>query len=141
MLLLKVEYEFFDFEEPSSNAHELDRQLRLRFADSPTLYVSWTFERKHDAPGCQDYSIAYSQSSYFTDNAAHVIDASESPLWSRHIGREVELVYTPSASPKLDYQILELRSGTACTYVFSLGADKVGIWHESPLEGRFTFSI
>ena len=137
MLLLKVEYEFFDYDEPSSDAHDLDRQIRLQFADSPALYVSWTWERQR-APDSEPYSIAYSESSYFTDSASRVIDASDSPLWSRHIGREVELLYTPSLSRDSEYQGLEVRSGTDRTYVYSLGVDRVGISHTSPLEERST---
>jgi hypothetical protein len=137
MTLLKVEYEFFDYEEPSSDAHELDRQIRLQFADSPALYVSWTWERQR-GPDCEPYSIAYSESSYFTDSAARVIDASNSPLWSRHIGREIELAYTPHLSRDSEHQVLEVRSGTDRTYVYSLGLDRVGVSHTSPLEGRFT---
>ena len=37
MTLVNVEYEFVDDEEPSSDAHELNRQIRLQFADSPAL--------------------------------------------------------------------------------------------------------
>jgi hypothetical protein len=139
MTLLKVEYEFFDYEEPSRDAHELDRQVRLHFADSPALYVSWTWERQR-GPDSEPYSIAYSETSYFTQGAARVIDASDSPFWSKHIGREVELAYTPSMSGDADYQVLEVRSGTGRTYVYSLGLDCVAISHTSPLEGRFTTS-
>jgi len=130
MKLLKVEYEFFDYEEPSTDAHELDRQIRLQFADSPTLYVSWTWGRQR--PDSEPYSIAYSESSYFEDGAARVIDASDSPLWSSHIGREVELTYVPSPSSDSENQVLEMRSGTDRTYVYSLGRDRVGISHTPP---------
>jgi hypothetical protein len=137
MMLMKVEYECFDYEEPSSDAQELGRQIRLQFADSPPLYVSWTWERQR-GPDCEPYSIAYSESSYFTDGAARVIDASDSPVWSRHIGREVELAYTPSSSRHYEYQVLEVRSGTDRAYVYSLGLDRVHVSHTSPLEGRST---
>jgi hypothetical protein len=133
MTLLKVEYEFFDYEEPSSNAHELDRQIRLQFADAPTLFVSWTWERQRE-PDSEAYSIAYAESSYFTDSAARAIDVSDSPLWSRHIGHDVELVYTPSASREFEYQVLEIRSRTDRTYVYSLGLDRVGISDTSPID-------
>jgi hypothetical protein len=132
MILLKVEYEFFDYEEPSSMAHELDRQIRLQFADSPTLYVSWTSERYH-GPDSEPYSIAYAESSYFSDSAARVIDVSDSPLWSRHIRQLGELVYTHSSSREAEYQVLEMRSDTDCTYIYSLGLDRVGISGASPL--------
>jgi|SRR5688572_13933683 len=130
MILVKVEYEFFAFEEVSSNARELNRQIRLLFADSATLYVSWTWERQH-APDSEPYSIAYSESSYFTDSAAHVIDASASPPWTRHIGRDVELLHTPSARDS-EYQVLEIRSGQDRTYLCSLGCDRVGISETPP---------
>src|SRR5262249_14546382 len=128
--LLKVEYEFFNYEEPSSDAHEFNRQIRLQFADSPALYVSWTWERQRGRES-EPNSIAYSESSYFSDGAARVIDASASPLWSRHIGREVELAYAPSQSRDSEYQVLEVRSGTDRTYVYALGLDRVGISHTS----------
>jgi hypothetical protein len=137
MTLLKVEYEFFAYEEPSSDAHELHRQIRLLFADSPALYLSWTWERQRGS-GSEPYSIACSESSYFTDDAARVVDASGSALWSKQVGCEVELAYTPSLSGHSEYQVLEVRSGTDCTYVYSLGLDCIGISRTSPLEGRFT---
>ena len=137
MMLLKVDYEFFDFEEPSSSAHELARQIRLQFADSPALYVSWTWERQHGADS-EPYSIAYSEASYFTDGPANVVDASDSLLWSRHIGREVELAYSPSVSRDSQYQVLEIQSGEDRTYVYSLGLDRVGLSHTSPFERRLT---
>lgn len=116
---------------------ELARQIRFQFADSPALYVSWTWERQR-GPDSEPYSIAFSESSYFADSAAHVINASDSPLWSGHIGREVELVYTPAQSRDSEYQVLEMRSGTDRTYVCSLARDRIRLSHTSPFEGRFT---
>jgi len=46
MTLVRVEYEFFDFEEPSSTASGFARQIRLHFSDAPTVYVSWSWERQ-----------------------------------------------------------------------------------------------
>ncbi len=46
MMLVRVEYEFFDFEEPSSTASGFARQIRLHFSDAPTVYVSWSWERQ-----------------------------------------------------------------------------------------------
>jgi hypothetical protein len=138
MMLSKVEYEFFEYEEPSSTAQELERQIRMQFADAPTLYVSWTWERQ-SRPGSEPYSIAYAESSYFADREAHVLDVSDSPVWSKHIGRDVELAYAPSSSPEAEYQVLEIRSLgiagalTARTYVYSLGLDRVGISETSPI--------
>jgi hypothetical protein len=132
MILLKVEYELFDYEEPSSRALELDRQIRLQFADAPTLYVSWTWERQHE-PDAEPYSIAIAETSYFSDGAARVIDVSDSALWSKHIRQDVELVYTSSSSRATQYQVLEMRSGTDRTYIYSLGSDRVGISETSPI--------
>lgn len=134
MKLRKVEYEFFHYEEPSIGALELDRQIRLQFDDAPTLYVSWTAERQHE-PGAEPYSIAFGQASYFLDTAASVLDVSKSPLWDRHIGREVALVYSPP-SARVACQVLEIRSGTDnCTYVYSLSLDRVGISDTPPASG------
>jgi len=33
----RVEYEFFDFEEPSASTAELARQIHLEFSDAPPL--------------------------------------------------------------------------------------------------------
>lgn len=68
MILSSVEYEFFDFEEPSHNATELHRQIRLRFADGRDLFVSWTWERQ-PGPGSQPYSVGYKESSSDTGGA------------------------------------------------------------------------
>jgi hypothetical protein len=131
MMLSKVEYEFFDFEEPSSTAQTLSRQLRLHFVDAPALYVWWTSERQH-GPDSQPSSIAYAESSYFLDRAASVIDASSSLLWARHVGRELDLAYASASSGDLECQVLEIRSGTGRTYVSSLGVDRIGISDTSP---------
>ena len=77
----------------------MDRQIRLTFTDGTTLYVSWTWERCLDAT-CEAYSIGYAAASYFVDDAAVVIDASEAPLWFRHIGQEIALRHTPTTDPE-----------------------------------------
>jgi hypothetical protein len=137
MILAKVEYELFDHEELASDVQELDRQIRLHFADRPTLYVSWTWERQ-SGPDSEPYSIAYAESSYFTDSATRVLDVTASPRWSKHIGRSVELAYVPSSSHELEYQVLEIRSGSDCTYVYSLGRDVIGVSDTLPIAGPFT---
>ena len=137
MVLVRVEYELFDHEGPSSDIQELDRQIRFHFADSPTLYVSWTSER-NSGPESEPYSIAYAYSSYFRDDATRVVDVSDSPRWSRHVGRRVELAYVPSSSYELEYQVLEIRSGSDCTYVYSMGRDVIGLSDTLPTAGPFT---
>ena len=131
MTLIRVEYEFFDYEEPSSDVRDLDRQIRLHCSDAPTLYVSWTSERQH-GPGDEPYSIAYAQSPYCSNEAAHVIDASESPLWARHIGRTIKLAYSRPLSRTLQHRVLEVRSSEQRTYVYSLSMDRVGISDTKP---------
>ena len=137
MVLVRVEYELFDHEEPSTDVQDLDRQIRLHFADSPTLYVSWTSERNSE-PDSEPYSIAYAYSSYFTKDATRVLDVSASPRWSKHIGRRVTLAYVPSSSHELEHQVLEIRSGSDCTYVYSMGRDVVGLSARLPTAGPFT---
>jgi hypothetical protein len=46
---------------------ELARQIRLQFADSPALYLSWTWERQR-GPGSEPYSIVFLESSYFANS-------------------------------------------------------------------------
>jgi hypothetical protein len=132
MTLSHVEYEFHEFEEPADNAVELHRQVRLRFADAPVLFVSWTWER-YQGTDTQPYSVGYRESSYFSENAAHVVDASSTPVWSKHIGKTVELVYKSSSSPQLEFQILEVRSGHASTFLSSLGTDTIRISDTVPV--------
>lgn len=132
MRLTKVEYEFFDFEEPSAAANELARQILLHFTDAPTLFVSWTWERQHSSDD-QPYSIGQSASSYFKDEPAAVADASSTPQWLRHLGRKVEVSYQPTASPVFEYQVIVVRSSGDPTFVFSLGLDRVGVSNASPI--------
>jgi hypothetical protein len=132
MRLARVEYEFFDFEQPSDAARELARQIRLEFADAPTLFLSWTWERQHDS-NSEPYSIGRSANSFFQDEPAAVVDASMSPLWSRHIGSDVEVSHCPSTSPKFAHQVIEVRSRTRATFVFSLGVDRVTVSSASPI--------
>jgi len=132
MKLTRVEYEFFDFEEPSATASELARQLRLHFADAPTLYLSWTWERQHSLDD-QPYSIGRSTCSYCQDEPATVMDASNTPPWSRHLGCQVTVGYLPSALPAFEHQVIEVRSAGDPTFVFSMGDDRVWISDTSPI--------
>lgn len=132
MMLSKVEYEFFDYERPSSEVLELDRQIRLEFFDSPRLYISWTSER-HLGADSEVYTVGYGEASYFSEEAACVLDVSESSLWVKHIGNEVELIFLRSMSQELEYQVLEIRSGDNSTYVSSCGLDVVAISEIRPV--------
>ena len=132
MILSKVYYEFFEVDEPSSTAIELDRQVRLEFADSPVVYVSWTWEH-YEGPDFEPYSIGHSHTSYYSDAPAVDVDVSGSPFWAKHIGRDVELTHIPSEVRELEYQVLEIRSGGGCTYLYALGDDCVHISDTSPI--------
>jgi hypothetical protein len=132
MTLTKVEYEFFDFEEPSTTPRELHRQIRLHFSDSATLYVSWTSERQW-GPECEPYSIAYRPASFCSGEAAIVVDASASPLWSGHIGQEVAVAYVPASNPEDEWQVVEVRSPTNCTFVYSRSRDRISVADRSPI--------
>ena len=131
MTLSQVEYEFFEYEDPSSTATELDRQIKLRFSDASVLYVSWTSGRQH-GPDDQPYSIGFRDFSYCSAEPAFVVDASNSPMWSKHIGRTLELAYTPASAVELGFQVLELRSGTNCIFLSSLGTDSIRISDAAP---------
>ena len=132
MRLVRVEYEFFDFEEPSDVASELARQVRLHFSDAPTLFLSWTWERQHTSSD-EPYSIGHQANSFFGDEPASVVDASDSPQWSRHLGQDVEVAYYLSTSPAFEHQVIEVRSGADPTFVFSLGLDRVGVSNTLPI--------
>ena len=132
MKLTRVEYEFFDFEEPSEAARELARQVRLQFADAPTLFLSWTWERQHDSSS-QPYSIGRSATSFFRDEPAAVVDASMSALWSGMVGHEIEVNHCASTSPTFEYQVIEVRSREQKAFVSSLGLDRVTLSAASPI--------
>ncbi len=132
MILSKVYYEFFEFEQPSSTAIELDRQVRLEFTDSPVVYVSWTWERQY-GPDSEPYSIGHSHSSYCSVAAAVALVVSLSPFWAKHIGRDVELTHIASEVREFEYQVLEIRSGGGFTFLYTLGDDCVHISDTSPI--------
>jgi hypothetical protein len=132
MRLVKVEYEFFDFEEPSDAVQVLARQIRLDFADAPAMFLSWTWERQHDS-NSPPYSIGRSANSFFHDQPAAVVNASHSASWSRHLGHEVAVSFCPSTSPEFENQVIEVRSDGNSTFVFSLGLDKVSVSNASPI--------
>jgi hypothetical protein len=94
------------------------------------VYISWSWEHHHsdaDPP----YSLAFGLHSYFTDQASVVVDASGSALWAGHVGRAVRLQWSGS-----EFQILEVTSDQAKTYLFSHGRDRVGISATLPTSGR-----
>ena len=131
MVLSRVVYEFFDFEQPSIDTTELSRQIQLHFHDVPALFVSWSFERRHDLSD-EPYSIGFARASYFVGDADVVIDASRSLLWSKHVGREVQLEYMPSERPDYEYQALALSSDAGRLYLYSMGVDTVSLAEELP---------
>ena len=109
MTLTKVEHEFFDFEEPSMIPLELNRQIRLHFSDAGPF-------------------------SYCMGEPHAVIDASMSALWRGHIGREIDLTYRQTSSLELEFQVLEVRSAARCTFLYSLGCDRVFVSDQPPAE-------
>lgn len=131
MLLSKVEYELFEFEDPTEYPPVLARQIRLSFSDAPTLFVSWTWERQHgpDDPG---YTIGYAQASYCKDDPQLVVDASDSPLWTNLVHHIVQLEHIESSSPQLQYQALVLRSESHATYMYSLDMDRISVSERLP---------
>jgi hypothetical protein len=131
MRLERVEYEFFDFEDPSPLATELARQIRFVFSDALPVFLSWTWERQH-SPDSQPYSIGWGEKSFFVGEPASVIDASKSPVWAKHLEMEVELLHIPSAFPSFEFQVLEVRSPGGHSFMCSFGHDKVRISAESP---------
>lgn len=137
MRLAKVEYEFFDFEDPSGLATELARQVHLVFSDAPALFLSWTSERQY-GPDSEHYSIGSSATSFFLDEPASVVDASKSPCWAKHLGQDLELAHIPSPSPGFEHQVIEVRSNAASTFVYSLGLDKIQVSSKSPISSVVT---
>lgn len=128
MKLSRVEYEFFEFEEPLAASAALDRQLRLHFSDAPTLYISWTAKRQY-GPDSPYYSIDFSEEPYCTDTAPVVVDASRTENWAGLIGHDVEISYLDA-----DYQALSISNGNHILYCSAQEEDVVRISRVSPLE-------
>ena len=128
MVLTKVEYELFEFEDQSPVGTELARQIRLHFSDAATVYISWTWENSHsdrDLP----YSLGIGPATFFRDEPFAVVDASGSFLWQRHLGRAAELRWRDSG-----HQVLELRTDRGSVHLFSQGRDVIQLAVEAPAE-------
>lgn len=128
MVLTKVEYEFFEFEDQSPLGTELARQIRFHFSDAPTVYISWTWETSHSGKDLP-YAVGIGPATFFKDEPFAVVDASGSFLWKAHLGRAVELRWRDSG-----HQVLELRSDRGSVHLFSLGRDVIQLAVEAPAE-------
>jgi len=111
--LTAVHYEIFhsDAEWMSENTggswHSIDREVRLTFADAPTVYVSW----RQDPV---EYAIWFQCHSFFASGPAVVRDQTESCIWSPLIGSDVTLEFLDG-----DHQVLCIKSPTQAVYCCS----------------------
>ncbi len=119
MRLAKVEYEFFDFEEASAEAVELDRQIRLRYGNRSIIQISWTWERSHSASD-PAYSIGFGAESYFTDDPSKLVDASASALWAPLVGTPIELCHIDP-----ECFVLEVTSGAHSVFCAAWDHDTI----------------
>lgn len=118
MILSKVEYELFEWEEPSIEMTTLHRQLRLTGASGERTYISWTPERC----SCADdpaYSIGYG-TDFFSNEPEVLLDASRSRLWSPLIGQEITIGHIDP-----DFFCLKIASAAHHLYCTSLDMDVV----------------
>jgi hypothetical protein len=126
MNLTSVAYEFFDFEEADPEATVLERGLRLGFADAPTVYISWTWERQYDDT-CEPYSIGWRTTPYHGEEPDRLVEASRSSLWAPLIGQEVELSYVDA-----DCLVMRVHSYNYQVYCWARGIDTVSMGKEPP---------
>jgi hypothetical protein len=121
--LSRVVYELFDHEvewlaaHPAPEAVELRRQLRLELEGNSKVFIAWTW-----FPSGDDFHVAFANTSFCTGEPDGVVDASEWPLWSGLIGREIELSHRDESTK----QVLEVRGGNLTVLCCSFGR---GMWH------------
>ena len=127
MKLSRVEYEFFEFEAPSADVLELDRQVLLHFEDAPILHISWTAKRQHDNQ-TPAYSIDFSTASYFSEPAAITVDATSSGTWASLVGKDVNVAFVDAA-----YQVLRIMSDDRAVFCSAIDDDVVRVSSTSPL--------
>jgi hypothetical protein len=123
MILSRVVYELFDHEvewlaaHPNPEAVELRRQVRLELDGNAKVFVAWTW-----FPSGDDFYVAFSPTSFCIGDSDGFVDASDWPLWSGLIGREIVLAYRDESTK----QVLEVRSENATVLCCSFGR---GVWH------------
>lgn len=113
MKLTAVHYELFESDAKwmAENAdhtwHTIDREVRLTFADAPTVYVSWM-------QNPVEYAIEYQDHSFFVIGPDVVRDLTKSAIWSPLIGSDVNLRFLDN-----DHQVLCVKSATHAVYCCS----------------------
>ncbi len=86
--LAAVHYELYEsdplFLDPDEDPHELDREIRLEFADGSRRFVTFS-----DGEGGS--TVVVSDASAFADDPPLTHDVSAAPLWAPLVGRTVTL--------------------------------------------------
>ena len=128
MVLARVIYELFETEAGTADVADrgepvyLDRQLRLEFADSPPVFIAWTWGALPDS----DYHVGWSHESFCTGPTEVEHDATNTPVWASLVGQSLSLHYRDR-----DQQVLEVRTRDAvvccCSYERWWRADTLSV--------------
>jgi hypothetical protein len=92
MILQRVEYLLFESDAvvldvaSSGQPHEIDREVRLDFADMASCFVSWCSQPLQ-------YCVGLSDRSFFSSPAPLQVDGSAFPAWASLVGRSVDLAF------------------------------------------------
>jgi len=115
-VLARVIYELFETEASTADvaargdAVYLDRQLRLEFADSPTVFIAWTWGAHPDS----DYHVGWSYESFCKGPTEVEHDAAKTPIWAGLVGHPLSLHFRDP-----EQQVLEVRTRDAVVYCCS----------------------
>ena len=116
MVLVRVIYELFATEAGTPESADrggpvyLDRQLRLEFANSPPLYVSWTWGALPES----EYHVGWSHDSFYRGVTEIEYDATNTSAWADLVGHALSLQYFDS-----NQQVLEIRTSNAAVFCCS----------------------
>jgi hypothetical protein len=119
--LSKVFYRLLPLEasplsDPAMQAsHVIDAEVILEAADARRVYLSW-------ADSADEYCVGVQDESWFNPGTGTEIDASGAPMWSRLIGKPVDLRHLDTAR-----QILEIRSSEASAYIATFDGQHWGV--------------
>ncbi len=114
MILTRIIYELFPFEEPyfaadeESGWHQLDGQVRLDMEDGTSQFVSW-------GNGPLQYSIEVRPSSFFLEDVVtRHFDMSTHSYWTGLVGKRLKVEYIDTG-----HQVLRLSADESNVFLSS----------------------
>lgn len=113
MVLKRVEYAVFESDAGAlelaerGEDHEIDREIRLHFADGSVRSVSWCSKPVQ-------YCVGVSDVSFFTSPPPLVVDGSAYPMWSPLIGARVDIECVDA-----EHQVVRVSTSSGAVFLAS----------------------